>query len=68
MTINNITSWFAKIWQRSSVKRYNSPDKLPPEVMAKVMEEANFLRSQHFVDVKTPEEGEETATPKRADE
>ena len=62
--INNLLRLIGK---RKQKKRYLSPDKLSPENMAKVMEEVEFLRRQHAVDVRELAPNEIPTIPKRAD-
>jgi|CXWL01.1.fsa_nt_gi hypothetical protein len=62
-----ITSLLRLIGKRKQKKRYLSPDKLSPENMAKVMEEVEFLRRQHAVDVRELAPNEIPTIPKRAD-
>ena len=64
---NKIISWFCKPQQQRK-KTKIAPEKLPPEVMANVMQEVKFLRSEHAVDVRTITGNEIATTPKRADE
>lgn len=52
--------------QKDLVIKRRPPEELPPEAMAKVLQEANFLRSSHAVDVRNVADGEDTSTPKPA--
>jgi len=53
--------------QKYLVIKRRPPEDLPSETMAKVMKEANFLRSSHAVDVREVRDGEDTSTPKPAE-
>lgn len=62
-----ITSLLRLIAKRRPAKKYLAPEELSPEVMATVMQEVDFLRSQHSVDVRALEPNEIPSIPKRAD-
>jgi len=61
---NKIISW---LWGRSASRPQDIPKKLGPDVLAEVMREARFLRSQHGVDAKSLEPGEIPGIPRPAD-
>jgi len=61
---NKIIYW---LWGRSASHPQDIPKKLSPEVLAAVMREAKFLRSQHGVDVKSLEPGEIPGIPRPSD-
>jgi hypothetical protein len=50
------------------IKNRLSPDKLSPDVMATVMQEVEFLRNEHSVDVRSLEANEIPSIPKRVTE
>lgn len=63
-----IISLLQSLRKKQTVKQFLAPEKLPPDAMAKVMQEVEFLRSKHSVDVRALKVGEIPTIPKRADE
>lgn len=64
---NIIIGFLGLIRKNHPRKHYIAPDKLSPDNMAKVMQEVEFLRNQHSVDVRSLEPNEIPTIPKRAD-
>ena len=62
-----IDNLFKQLRKRRKVKIRISPDKLPPDIMAKVMKEVEFLRSNHAVDVQELDAGEVPTIPSEAE-
>jgi hypothetical protein len=65
--LKNIISLVKQIRQgRTCEKRFLPPESLPPEAMAEVMREVEFLRHKHAVDVQGLLPDETPTTPKQA--
>ncbi len=63
----SIISLLKRLGQAHRPKKKVPPESLPPEVMAKVMEEVNFLRTKYGVEVRSLAPDEFPTVPKRAD-
>lgn len=64
---NVISRLLLRLGQKNAGKPKLAPEKLPPEVLAKVMDEVRFLSGQHGVDVRALAPDEIPTIPKRAD-
>lgn len=65
--MNIFESLFKRFFKRKRKKHYLPPEQLSGEAMAKVMQEVNFLRAQHSVDVRELKDGEIPSIPKKAE-
>lgn len=65
--MNIFGSLFKRFFKRKRKKHYLPPETLPEEAMAKVMQEVNFLRTRHAVDVRELKDGEIPSIPKKAE-
>ena len=67
--LKHIVSLLKRIRQgRASGKKFLPPESLSPVAMAKVMQEVEFLRDKHAVNVCELLPGEIPGTPKKADD